>query len=260
MMAKDTHSAYVDAFGAVRKALPGQGVDWLESLRARAIERFASAGFPTPRDEVWKFTNLRPLTRHSFALAPRRDNSVDLNDLAPHLPEGLACHRMVYVNGHFRADLSDLGDLPKGVRLTSLARILEDDPAVVEAYFSDHGDSPAALNTAFMADGAVVMLDAGVDLETPVHLFYLATAGETAHVNHPRNLIVLAAGSRATVIESYAEAADGAYWTNAVSDVIVEQGLRLSSSSERILQTDCRDPIPPTHAHRGHALGAQRRF
>lgn len=221
MMAKDTHSAYVDAFGAVRKALPGQGVDWLESLRARAIERFASAGFPTPKDEVWKFTNLRPLTRHSFALAPRQDNSVDLNDLAPHLPEGLACHRMVFVDGHFRADLSDLGDLPKGVRLTSLARILEDDPALVAAYLSDQGDSPAALNTAFMADGAVVMLDAGVALETPVHLVYLASAGETARVNHPRNLIHLAPASRATVIESYAAAAAGAYWTNAVSDVIV---------------------------------------
>ena len=226
-MAKDTHSAYVDAFESVRKNLPGQGVDWLDGLRARAIERFGAAGFPTSRDEVWKFTNLRPLTRQDFALAPRQENSVVLDDLSAHLPEGLACHRMVFVNGHFRADLSDLGDLPQGVRLASLARTLEDDPAVVEAYFSDHGDSPAALNTAFMADGAVLMLDKGVALAKPVHLMYLATAGETAQVNHPRNLIVLAEGSRATVIESYAAAAGGAYWTNAVSDVIVEQGAAL---------------------------------
>lgn len=229
MMAKDFHSVYVDAFAAVSDCLPGQGVGWLNGLRARAIERFGEAGFPSTRDEVWKFTNLRPLTRQEFSLAPRQENSVALDDVSPHLPHGLACHRMVFVDGHFRADLSDIGALPQGVRLASLARTLEDDPAAVEAYFSDQGDSPAALNTAFMADGAVLMIDQGVALEKPVHLLYLATAGDGARVNHPRNLIVVGAGACATVIESYAAATrtSGAYWTNVVSDVTVERDASL---------------------------------
>ena len=153
-MTKDFHSPYVDAFAAVSDSLPGRGVGWLVTLRAQAIERFGDAGFPTSRDEVWKFTNLRPLTRQTFSLAPRIENSVELNDLSPHLPRDLACYRMVFVDGHYRDDLSDIGVLPEGVHLTSLARILEDDPDSLEAYFSDEGDSPVALNTAFMADGA----------------------------------------------------------------------------------------------------------
>ena len=104
-MNKDFQSAYMDAFAVSRKCLPGQGVGWLDALRSRAIERFGEAGFPTPRDEMWKFTNLRPLTRQTFTLAPRRENSVTLEDLSPHLPDGLACYRMVFVDGHYRADL-----------------------------------------------------------------------------------------------------------------------------------------------------------
>ena len=222
-MNKDFHSVYVDAFAESRESLPGRGVGWLDGLRARAIERFADAGFPTPKDEVWKFTNLRPLTRQAFSLAPRGINSLSLEDLSPHLPEGLACHRMVFVDGHFRADLSDIGDLPDGASLASLAETLNHDPAALEAYCTDQGDSPAALNTAFMADGAVLMIDQGVALEKPVHLLYLATAQDGARVNHPRNLIVAGVGARATVIESYAGAPDGVYWTNVVTDVIVER-------------------------------------
>ena len=220
-MNKDFHSPYVDAF----KDVPPSGIGWLDKLRARAIERFGDAGFPTPRDEVWKFTNLRALTRQPFTLAPRQENSLAPGDLAPHLPEGLDCHRMVFVDGHFRADLSDIGDLPQGVRLASLARTLDDDPAAIEAYFSDAGDSPAALNTAFAADGAVLIIDAGVCLEKPVHLLYLAIAEA---VNHPRNLIVAGAEARATVIETYAGATDAAYWTNAVTDITVGRDAALT--------------------------------
>ncbi len=224
-MAKDFHSAYVEAFAQARESLPGHSVGWLDKLRARAIERFGEAGFPTPRDEVWKFTNLRALTRQTFNLAPRQENSVVLDDLSPHLPQGLDCHRMVFVDGHFRADLSPIGALPEGVRLASLAQTLVDDPDSLEPYFIDQGDSPAALNAAFAADGAVLIIDGGVALEKPVHLLYLATAHEQALVNHPRNVIVAGAGSRATVIESYAAVADGAYWTNVVNDVTVERDI-----------------------------------
>lgn len=222
-MAGDLHSAYVEAFAHVRESLPGHGVGWLESLRERAIKRFGKAGFPTPKDEVWKFTNLRALTRQTFTPAPCQENSVVLDDLSPHLPQGLDCHRMVFVDGHFHADLSQIGALPEGVRLASLAQTLMGDPGTLEAYFRDEGDSPAALNTAFAADGAVLIIDGGVTLEMPVHLLYLATAPEEARVNHPRNVIVAGAGSRATVIETYAAMANGAYWTNVINDVTVER-------------------------------------
>ena len=222
-MSKATHQAYAAEFEAAKDGLPGRGLPWLEALRARGLERFVEAGLPTIRDEAWKFTNLRALARDVYALAPARENGIAASDLGPWLPEGLDCHRLVFVNGRLRGDLSDPGALPDGVRLTGLAALLDDDPAVAEEHLAGAlaGDSPVALNAAFMADGAVLTIERGVALERPVHLLFLAAADETPAASHPRNLIVAGPGSSATVIESYAGLAGGPYWTNVVSDIVV---------------------------------------
>ncbi|MFP6743906.1 MAG: SufD family Fe-S cluster assembly protein, partial [Alphaproteobacteria bacterium] len=213
---------YSGAFAAARKSLPGQTLPWLDTLRQRAIEQFAEAGLPTIRDEVWKFTNLRALDRELFVPAPARQNGIALGDLEPHLPANLDCHRLVFVNGYLRADLSDLCALPQGVRLASLADLLDNDPDAVAEFFPAEiaGDSPVALNTAFMTDGAVLTIDDGVTLDRPVHLLYLAVPDDRPTAIHTRNLIVAGAGAVATVIESYAGMNSGAYWTNAVTDIV----------------------------------------
>jgi Fe-S cluster assembly protein SufD len=228
-MNKTTHTGYAGEFAAVRDSLPGQGLPWLESLRVRAIEQFAEAGLPTIRDEVWKFTNLRALGRDLYTLAPARENGIAIDDLAPHLPADLDCHRLVFVNGRLRADLSDTGALPQGVTLTSLADLLDHDSAAVEGHFAEgvDGDSPVALNTAFMTDGAVLTIDDGVNVERPVHLLYLAAPGDDPAAVHTRNLIIAGTASNATVIESYAAANPGAYWTNAVTDIVAGEDAHL---------------------------------
>jgi Fe-S cluster assembly protein SufD len=220
---------YTGEFAAVRDSLPGQGLPWLDALRLRAIEQFAEAGLPTIRDEVWKFTNLRALGRDVYALAPARENGIAVEDLAPHLPADLDCHRLVFVNGRLRADLSDTGALPQGVRLTNLAHLLDDDPDAVQRYFPDDidGDSPVALNTAFMTDGAILIIEDGVTLDRPVHLLYLADPGDGPSSIHTRNLIVAGAASDATVNESYAGLNSGAYWTNAVTDIVAAEDAKL---------------------------------
>ena len=220
---------YTGAFTAARDSLPGRNLPWLDDLRGRAIVQFAEAGLPTIRDEVWKFTNLRALDRDLYVPATARDNGIAPGDLATHLPAGLDCHRLVFVNGYLRADLSDLGALPQGVRLTGLADLLDNDPDAVSEYFSDEiaGDSPVALNTAFMSDGAVLIIADGVTLDRPVHLLYLAVPDDRPTAIHTRNLIVAGAGTVATVIESYAGMNSGAYWTNAVTDVIAAANANL---------------------------------
>ncbi len=220
---------YSGAFAEARDSLPGQGLPWLDTLRARAIEQFTEAGLPTIRDEVWKFTNLRALDRDLYAPAPARENGIAVGDLAPYLPADLDCHRLVFVNGRLRADLSDTSALPQGVRLTNLAQLLEDDPDAVQSYFPDDidGDSPIALNTAFMTDGAVLTIDDGVTVEHPVHLLYLAAPDEGPASIHTRNLIIAGTASNATVIESYRAANPGAYWTNAVTDIVAGKDANL---------------------------------
>ena len=226
-MKTDPVTAYVDQFAAQRAALPGNGIAWLDDAREAAIARFAEVGFPTNRDERWKFTDLRRFARTSYAPAPRRANGVAAGDIAAFLPDGLDCHLMVFVDGHARPDLSDIGALPEGARLISLAEVIADDAELVEPMLADAGVTdafgPAALNAALMADGAVLTLAPGVMLEKPVHLLYLGAGGAAPAAAHLRNLVVAGAGSAATLIESYAPAGGGAFWTNAVTDIAVDR-------------------------------------
>ena len=226
-MKTDPVTVYVDQFAAQRAALPGNGIAWLDDAREAAIARFAEVGFPTNRDEAWKFTDLRRFARTSYAPAPKHANGVAAGDIADFLPDGLDCHLMVFVDGHARPDLSDIGALPEGARLVSLAEAIADDPELVEPMLADAGVTdafgPAALNAALMADGAVLTLAPGVMLEKPVHLLYLGAGGAAPVAAHLRNLVVAGAGSAATLIETYAPAGDGAYWTNAVTDIAADR-------------------------------------
>ena len=227
--ATDARQAYLGQYAAAKAALPGHGLPWLAERREAAIARFAEQGFPTRKLEAWKFTDLRPLTRATFAPARVHTNGIDRAAIAPHLTAGLDCHLLVFVDGHHRADLSDVGALPAGARITGLADMLESDPEFVAAHLGDDDafDGPAALNAALAADGAVVALAEGVALERPVHLLFIATGGDTLAALHLRNLIVAGTRARATVIETYATTGAGCYWTNAVTDVVAESDAAL---------------------------------
>jgi Fe-S cluster assembly protein SufD len=136
---------------------------------------------------------------------------------------------MVFVNGRFRRELSDLAGLPAGASVESLADLLARDPEAVAPHLSARpiDDSLAALNTALMADGAVLRLASGVALDRPLLLIFLGGAPDRALAFHPRNLVIAGSGSRATVIELHAPAADVLYWSQPVTDVRVGEGAEL---------------------------------
>jgi Fe-S cluster assembly protein SufD len=197
--------------------------EWLMPLRQAGMDRFAAVGFPAPRDEEWRFTPIRPITEGDFRPAPPAELS--LGDLAPLVFGHAEWPRLVFVNGHYAPSLSVLGPLPGGVRLTTLADAARQEDEVVRAHLARHApidESPfTALNTAFLADGALVHVPAGVELEQPVHLLYVTTPEAAGTVTHPRNLIVVGRQARASVVESYLTLAPGAaYLTNPVTEVL----------------------------------------
>lgn len=222
-------AAYAECFAEVRAELPGRGLAWLDERRARAIARFAEEGFPSPRVEAFKYTNLAPLSRTVYRPAPRRANGVALGDFAHLLVAGADAHRLVFVDGYYRADLSQPGALESGIEVTTLAAALEADPGALERHFAataedSAGEASAALvdlNTALMTDGAVIRLADGAQLEAPIHLLFLAGPGEGPRAHVVRNLILAGAGSRVTVLESHAGAAGQAYWGHAVTEVVL---------------------------------------
>jgi Fe-S cluster assembly protein SufD len=242
--ASDVHGAtcraYLDRFAETRTELPGAGLPWLDAWRARAIERFAEHGFPGPRLEEWKFTNLAKLAETVFEPMPSAANGLAREDLGGYRLEDGSDYLLVFVNGRLRPDLSDTGAPGDGVTVTGLSQSIEDDAEAVEKSLIGAGDlsgdfsgdfsgeerasALGQLNAAFMGDGAVIRLAANARPERPVHLLFLSLADQEPVGMHPRNLIEAGEGAKLTVIESYAGLTDGPYWTNAVTHVTAEKG------------------------------------
>jgi Fe-S cluster assembly protein SufD len=221
--------SYADRFGAVAGTLPGAGLAWLDTLRRAGLDRFVRTGLPTPRVEDWKYTNLGGLEK--LELVPATGGGI-APELPPTItPDSQACHRLVIVNGLYRADLSHIGDLPPGASLGGLAPMLDHDADWLETHMGRIGgdeDAPLlALNTAFAGDGPVLRLDPGTVLEAPIEVTFLSVAEEGPAVHHPRALIVLGAGASATCVEHHLAAGGESYFANCATEIVMAEGAAL---------------------------------
>jgi Fe-S cluster assembly protein SufD len=184
------------------------------------------------KQEEWRFTSTAPIAETPFALSNRRAN-VALTSAEVQTVRGTAARaaRVIFVDGAFAPELSAVGDLPPRVHAGSLAAALKSAPDLTRshlAHYAPYQASPfAALNTAFLADGAFVFVPAGVQLDRPIELTFVASASGDPAVSHPRTLVVVERGAHATVIESYVTLQDGLYWTNAVTEIAVGAGAHL---------------------------------
>ena len=204
---------------------------WLKELRDGAIARFDALGFPTTKQEAWRFTSVAALTETAFELAHPASRIPQLAEIQPLLlGDG---PRLVFVNGFLVRPLST--PFSDGVRLDGLAQALVDTPDLVRQHLGKYAafaDRPfAALNTAFVRDGAFVHVPARLTVEKPIQLLFLTTTPTATDgarpVAHPRNLIVIERDARAAVVETYAALGQGVYWTNAVTEVVVGDGARV---------------------------------
>ena len=217
---------------AAHRAFAGNGAakspGWLTALRERGIARFGEMGFPTTKMEEWRFTNVAPLAETPFQLAGPSAAGVELSAITPFLI-GDTGPRLVFVNGRYSAELSRAGAWPNGVRVDSLAAALRADPSLIEQQLgalAAHG-ALAALNTAFIADGAFVHVAAGAQVDEPVQLLFLAVPGVEPLMVHPRTLVVVDRGARAAVVETYAGLGESRYWSNPVTELVVGEGARV---------------------------------
>ncbi len=212
---------------------------WVGRLRADALERFERQGFPTTREEDWKYTNVAPIAKATFNTSfEHTDTTLDAAAVAPFLYPEAQGSRLVFVNGNFNQTLSTFDGLSAGAVVVNLADALSGEhEGIVRAHLArtvaGDADRPdggfASLNTAFLGDGAFVYLPRGVRCETPIHLLFLADA-ETADVAaFPRILIVAEQESEVTIIESYETArGDHRYLTNALVEVFVGAQARVT--------------------------------
>lgn len=212
--------SWLDAFTETQENAAAPA--WLKKLREDAFGRFCDKGFPTTRDEDWRFTNVAPVARTAFC--PAAPAKIAKKDLAQFAPDG-AKIQLVFVNGRYASDLSSTGNLPKGVTVSSLRDQIAQHPETIEKHLGRYADQDrdafVALNTAFITDGAYVHVARGVVLDQPIFLLYLSTQEKGATMTHPRNLIIAEDQSQVSIVEDYVSVGgESAVLSNAVTELI----------------------------------------
>jgi Fe-S cluster assembly protein SufD len=214
---------YAESFRGFEQSAASHELSWLRKLRQNGFSRFGETGFPTTRDEDWRFTNVSAIAQMPFRLSRNGRGVLSRKEIEPFRVPGLAC-RLVFVDGRFSPELSSPGRLSKGVEATSLAMQIAHDPEAIEPhlgrYLDLQRDPFCALNTAFLEDGAYVRIRKGVVLEEPIHLLFIAAAHDTPTVCYPRNLIVAEENSQATILEDYVSLGSGAALCNTATELV----------------------------------------
>ncbi len=211
-------------------ARPQGGPRWLQDLRERGAVRFSALGFPTVRDEEWRFTNVSPIANAEFAPAGADSVKRVSEETLARCVYSDAPNRVVVVNGRFAAELSRVHGLPPGVRVGSLAAAVSEHADVVPRYLGQLADfgtkAFTALNTALAVDGVYVHIPDGVVLEQPLHLLFVSTQGSTPLpiMSNVRVLIVAGDRSQSRIVETYVGTGGAAYFTNAVTEVFAGEG------------------------------------
>lgn len=219
----------LSSFREWEKGMNGAAETELHTIRRAALKTFAEKGFPTTRQEEWRFTNVQPIAGTRFLPVLEYDpGSLRPGDIERFLVPGLERSRLVFVNGHFAPDFSDRSSIPPGVRAHSLAEALRQDPAFVLRHMTriaKSEESPfTALNTAFTQDGAFLIVPDGVEVAVTIHLLFVSTGKGIPSLHTSRNLIVVGAKSRLSIVETYHTVGGGTDLTNSVSEVVVGAG------------------------------------
>ena len=227
-------NSYRRAFLELQERREGESVAWLERLRASAMERFEESGFPSVKDEEWKYTNVAAIAAVDFqpaSLQTSAEGEVDLEGLALFRHLETAKSQLVFFNGKLRKDLSALTAIPEGVVALDLSAAIADERyrEIIWKHLAKQADYVVngftALNTALISHGAFVYIPKDAIVSVPLNLLFISDGAHVA--SFPRVLVVAEDNSRATLIESYASTKDSKYFTNAVVEIVLKDGASL---------------------------------
>jgi len=223
MTVLERHEPFIAAYERAKtsqKAAPA----WLHGLRERAMRAFGEHGFPTTRNEDWRFTNISPIAETAFAAGGPAPTA---SQIASHLFPEADAFVAVMAGGRFSHELSSIAGLPHDLFVGSLAQALVTMPDRLEPALGQIavGDHPfARLNTGLFEDGVFIRVPANTIVERPIHVHVASDAGSDPTVSHPRILVIAEENSQVSIIESYGGPEGQRYFTNAITEVLVAPG------------------------------------
>lgn len=225
-----TGNSYLESLLQGQPQLPPSPLAWFNQLRASAVDRAGTLQVPTTRDEEWRFTDISPLARVSFQPV-RTVPSLQKEDIERfYLKE--TSTTLVFVDGTYMPELSTQSESigGSGLVVTNLSAALTTQAKAIEPHLGRHvgfqDNLFAALNTAFLHDGALIIVPRNTTIDGPVHVLFIATRAEST--SHPRCLLIAEPGSAVTMVEDYVTLQEGAYITNAVTEIAIGDNAQVS--------------------------------
>jgi Fe-S cluster assembly protein SufD len=254
-LASQSRVTEVKAYHEFQPAPAGQAA-WLDELRASGRQQFDAVGFPKGTEEAWRFTNIAPIIRTQFK--PARSAPSAGSDIRDNYTFGRDCSaEVVIIDGHYSASLSNIGSLPRGVVVSSLAEAIAQQNPIIQKHLGQYAQIKthpfAALNTAMIEDGAFVYVPKSATVTGPIHLLFISTQSSEPTVSHGRVLIVVDENAEAQIVESFVGIA-GVYWTNAVTEIFAGKHSRIDHCK---LQQESPDAYHVANMHVELEAGAK---
>ena len=217
---------YLSNFGEFEKRLNGGKESFVHTKRKEALSNFSRLEFPTIKDEEWKYTSIVPLLKYNFVPSYEK-KEVSKDFIKSLLFDELEHSLIVFINGRYSAEHSNLLNLPKGVIVGSIAEEMKKNNEVLQKHFGKYANYQnhifTALSTAYTDDGAFIYIPSEKIVEEPIHIVFIAASEDEKILVQPRNLFVAEKSSQVTIIEHYVSADEGVHFTNAVTEIVAEE-------------------------------------
>ena len=205
--------------------------DWFAKERQSAFDIFQKTGFPTTRNENWKYTDVKPIARNIFSNISESNVRTDNGEIDSVFFKGLDCINLVFINGAYSEEYSDIKNIAGKAVVKNMANALVNDKDILKKHLAKSTDTASssftALNTAFIQDGAYINIPSNINIEKPINITYISKDNAGKFATHPRNLILMGENSKATIIENYVGNDETNYFTNSVTETVLLQGSSL---------------------------------
>lgn len=196
----------------------------IHNIRTQAIREFETLGFPSKKEEAWKYTSLNSVLKHDYSVFPKKEDAIEYRDIKKYLIHDIDTYDLVFVDGIFSSHLSQTTHDKIDVCLMSSAMAKPKYKPVIDNYFNkivskENGLTP--LNTAFSKEGAFIHIHRNIAADKPIQIINFSTGNESALMLQPRNLIVVEENAQVQIIERHQSITDHPVFTNTVTEMYV---------------------------------------
>ena len=197
----------------------------VHDIRSEAIKTFETNGFPSKKEETWKYTPLNSILKHDYSVFPKQENALEYRDIKKYFLHDIDTYKIVFIDGKYSSHLSQTTHDGIDVCLMSSALNKPKYRLIIENYFNKVAtkDSLASLNTAFSSEGAYIHIPKNKLVEKPIQIIHFSTGNEAALMLQPRNLIVVDENSHVQIIERHQSLTDNPVLTNSVTEIFANK-------------------------------------